>query len=86
MASSKKVVTRDEWERKLRDVKIRKEDMNRLVMNFLVTEGFVDAANRFRLESGTQRTARLACTSSSSYGLRADGSLIDAILFVCSRH
>ena len=58
MASSKKVVTRDEWERKLRDVKIRKEDMNRLVMNFLVTEGFVDAADKFRIESGTQRIAR----------------------------
>jgi len=58
MASSKKVVTRDEWERKLRDVKIRKEDMNRLVMNFLVTEGFVDAADKFRIESGTQRMAR----------------------------
>lgn len=55
MASSKKLVTRDEWERKLRDVKIRKEDMNRLVMNFLVTEGFVDAADKFRVESGTQR-------------------------------
>jgi glucose-induced degradation protein 8 len=55
MASSKKVVTRDEWERKLRDVKIRKEDMNRLVMNFLVTEGYVDAADKFRVESGTQR-------------------------------
>ncbi|KAM0917557.1 hypothetical protein ACQ4PT_009416 [Festuca glaucescens] len=60
MASSKKVVTRDEWERKLRDVKIRKEDMDRLVMNFLVTEGFVDAADRFRLESGTQSDIDLA--------------------------
>ncbi|XP_047052884.1 protein GID8 homolog [Lolium rigidum] len=60
MASSKKVVTRDEWERKLRDVKIRKEDMDRLVMNFLVTEGFVDAADRFRLESGTQTDIDLA--------------------------
>jgi hypothetical protein len=61
MASSKKVVTRDEWERKLRDVKIRKEDMDRLVMNFLVTEGFVDAADRFRLESGTQSMYRTPC-------------------------
>ena len=57
MASSKKVVTRDVWERKLRDVSIRKEDMNRLVMNFLVTEGYVDAADKFRVESGTQRIA-----------------------------
>jgi len=66
MASSKKVVTRDEWERKLRDVKIRKEDMNRLVMNFLVTEGFVDAADKFRIESGTQRIARSSPSTSSA--------------------
>ncbi|XP_057963193.1 protein GID8 homolog isoform X6 [Malania oleifera] len=54
MATSKKVITREEWEKKLNDVKIRKEDMNRLVMNFLVTEGYVDAAEKFRLESGTE--------------------------------
>ncbi|RRT76068.1 hypothetical protein B296_00026013 [Ensete ventricosum] len=41
---SKKVITREEWERKLKDVKISKKDMNKLVMNFLVTEGYVDAA------------------------------------------
>ncbi|KAK6932512.1 LIS1 homology motif [Dillenia turbinata] len=33
---------------------IRKEDMNKLVMNFLVTEGYVDAAEKFRMESGTE--------------------------------
>lgn len=54
-ASSKKVITRDDWEKKLNDVKIRKEDMNKLVMNFLVTEGYVDAAEKFRMESGTER-------------------------------
>ncbi|KAL4556815.1 hypothetical protein LXL04_034978 [Taraxacum kok-saghyz] len=55
-ATSKKVITRDEWEKKLNDVKIRKEDMNKLVMNFLVTEGYVDAAEKFRMESGTEHT------------------------------
>jgi glucose-induced degradation protein 8 len=49
------MITRDEWERKLKEVKIRKEDMNRLIMNFLVTEGYVDAAQKFHLESGTKR-------------------------------
>ena len=49
------MITREEWEKKLSDVKIRKEDMNKLVMNFLVTEGFVEAADKFRMESGTQR-------------------------------
>uniref|UniRef100_F6GZ85 CTLH domain-containing protein n=1 Tax=Vitis vinifera TaxID=29760 RepID=F6GZ85_VITVI len=59
-ASSKKVITREEWERKLNDVKIRKEDMNKLVMNFLVTEGYVDAAEKFRMESGTEPDIDLA--------------------------
>lgn len=50
------MITREEWERKLRDVKIKKEFMNKLVMNFLVTEGYVEAAEKFRIESGTERT------------------------------
>lgn len=54
-ATSKKVITREEWEKKLNDVRIRKEDMNKLVMNFLVTEGYVEAAEKFRKESGTDR-------------------------------
>jgi hypothetical protein len=29
-------------------------------MNFLVTEGYVDAADKFRVESGTQRIARFS--------------------------
>ncbi|XP_017603218.1 protein GID8 homolog isoform X2 [Gossypium arboreum] len=55
MASSKKLISREEWEKrlKLNNVKIRKEDMNKLVMNFLVTEGYVEAAEKFRMESGT---------------------------------
>ena len=34
----KRKITSDEWERKLTSVRVRKDDMNRLVMNFLVTE------------------------------------------------
>ncbi|KAK6149893.1 hypothetical protein DH2020_017418 [Rehmannia glutinosa] len=52
-ASSKKFITREEWEKRLSNIKVRKEDMNKLVMNFLVTEGYVEAAEKFRLESGT---------------------------------
>ncbi|CAL5412175.1 unnamed protein product [Camellia sinensis] len=60
MATSKRVITREEWEKKLNDVKIRKEDLNKLVMNFLVTEGYVDAAEKFRTESGTEPDIDLA--------------------------
>lgn len=40
MASKKKTtyVNVDEWDRKLDAIKVRKEDMDRLVMNYLVTE------------------------------------------------
>ncbi|GAB4821825.1 hypothetical protein N2152v2_008871 [Parachlorella kessleri] len=43
----------EDWAKKLAAVKVKKEDMNRLVMNFLVTEGYVDAARAFESESGT---------------------------------
>lgn len=46
-------VSLEEWKRKLAAVKVRKEDMNNLIMNFLVTEGFVEAAEIFQRESGT---------------------------------
>jgi hypothetical protein len=70
---SKKVITREEWERKLNDVKIRKEDMNKLVMNFLVTEGYVDAAEKFQMESGAERILFHLCVYQrySYYGIRA---------------
>ncbi|KAA3489106.1 glucose-induced degradation protein 8-like protein [Gossypium australe] len=60
MASSKKLISREEWEKRLNNVKIRKEDMNKLVMNFLVTEGYVEAAEKFRMESGTHPDIDLA--------------------------
>lgn len=37
-AANKKKVGKDDWERKLSAVELRKEDLNQLVMNFLVTE------------------------------------------------
>ncbi|GBF90786.1 hypothetical protein Rsub_03087 [Raphidocelis subcapitata] len=43
-----------EWEQRLAQVALSKSDLNRLVMDFLVTEGYVDAARAFQDESGTQ--------------------------------
>ncbi|KAJ5073473.1 hypothetical protein M0811_08590 [Anaeramoeba ignava] len=44
----------DEWERMLDDVKIEEEDLNRLVMNYLVVEGFKEAAIEFQKETKTK--------------------------------
>ncbi|XAR66423.1 hypothetical protein NMG60_11012656 [Bertholletia excelsa] len=60
MAASKRVITREEWEKRLNGVKIKKDDMNKLVMNFLVTEGYVEAAEKFRMETGTEPDIDLA--------------------------
>lgn len=46
------------WERRLEDVRIRDADVNKLVMNYLVTEGYAEAAEKFQIESGTERTPR----------------------------
>ncbi|KAK8530290.1 hypothetical protein V6N13_068222 [Hibiscus sabdariffa] len=57
---TKYLITREAWEKRLNHVRIRKEDMNALVMNFLVTEGYAEAAENFRLESGTELDMDLA--------------------------
>ncbi|CAN1851118.1 Protein GID8 homolog [Linum perenne] len=53
------VITRREWEKKLNDVTFGKEDVNKLVMNFFITEGYVDAAEKLCRESGTQQISRI---------------------------
>eukprot|EP00128_Syssomonas_multiformis_P018944 Colp12_sorted_trinity150504_noHs@13903 len=52
MAAALKKITLEEWESKLSAVKINKSDLNKLVMNYLVIEGYKDAAERFMQESG----------------------------------
>ncbi|ESO97693.1 hypothetical protein LOTGIDRAFT_152785 [Lottia gigantea] len=39
---------------KLRDTQVTRADMNKLIMNYLVTEGFKEAAEKFKIESGVQ--------------------------------
>eukprot|EP00002_Diphylleia_rotans_P036016 TRINITY_DN789_c0_g2_i1.p1 TRINITY_DN789_c0_g2~~TRINITY_DN789_c0_g2_i1.p1 ORF type:complete len:227 (-),score=73.36 TRINITY_DN789_c0_g2_i1:296-976(-) len=54
MSQGKKQYTKEEWEKRLRDVNVSKEDLNRLVMNYLVIEGYKEAAELFQQESGTE--------------------------------
>ncbi|CAI5975840.1 unnamed protein product [Closterium sp. NIES-64] len=59
----RKVVRRAEWEARMDAAAVRAEDMNKLVMNYLVTEGYVDAARKFELESGTDPGADLGAVA-----------------------
>lgn len=52
MSSSKITVRQEEWERRLHDVNVSKHDLNRLVMDYLVIEGFKSAAEEFSREAG----------------------------------
>ncbi|MBN3274345.1 GID8 protein, partial [Polyodon spathula] len=52
-------ITKDEWMEKLNNVHIQRADMNRLIMNYLVTEGFKEAAEKFRMESGIEPSVDL---------------------------
>jgi hypothetical protein len=51
---SNKTISREEWGKKLENIKIRKTDLNKIIMNYLIIEGYKDAAENFQLESGTQ--------------------------------
>lgn len=47
------------WMKDLQDFKVDRGEMNQLVMNYLVQEGFKEAAERFRFESGVEHGAHL---------------------------
>lgn len=53
--SSKKTISGEAWESKLSQVKVSKEDMNRLVMNFLVTEVSSSSNNNNSSSKGPTR-------------------------------
>ena len=42
-----------EWAKRLSSVSVSKATMDRLVMNWLIIEGYQEAAQRFMAESGT---------------------------------
>jgi len=43
---------REEWMDKISEIRVPRAAMNKLVMNYLVTEGFKDAAEKFQEEAG----------------------------------
>ncbi|KAG0028073.1 hypothetical protein BGZ81_005027 [Podila clonocystis] len=56
---AKKSISRDEWNTKLADVQVDREDLNKLIMNYLIIEGYKDAAEKFSQESGAKPPVNL---------------------------
>ncbi|XP_060559953.1 glucose-induced degradation protein 8 homolog [Ruditapes philippinarum] len=52
-------ISKEEWMNRFNGHQITRADMNTLIMNYLVTEGFKESAEKFRLESGIQPSVDL---------------------------
>ncbi|XP_059618768.1 glucose-induced degradation protein 8-B homolog [Phlebotomus argentipes] len=51
--------TLEEWMTRLNSYQIPQAEMNKMIMNYLVTEGFKEAAEKFQAEAGVEPTVEL---------------------------
>lgn len=58
--NDKNDITEEDWMSRLSQFPFKHADMNRLVMNYLVTEGFKEAAEKFQMEAGLEPTIELS--------------------------
>ena len=49
-------ISLEEWTKLMNSARVRERDLNELVMNYLVSEGYRDAAEAFAEESGAPGT------------------------------
>jgi len=60
MGSEKhEITTKEDWIKLLEDNDVGRSNMNKLIMNYLVTEGFKEAAEKFQQESGVTPSVNL---------------------------
>ncbi|XP_037805465.1 glucose-induced degradation protein 8 homolog isoform X2 [Lucilia sericata] len=52
-------ISKEEWLMRLEQFPFKQADMNRLIMNYLVTEGFKEAAEKFQIEAGLEPSIEL---------------------------
>ncbi|OMH83504.1 Glucose-induced degradation protein-like protein [Zancudomyces culisetae] len=60
MNSMRLKISKSEWEKELQQCKVTKGEMNQLIMDYLVIEGYKDAAERFSEETGLNTNVDLA--------------------------
>jgi len=82
-STSKKMISFVEWEQIRGEAVISKGDMNKLIMNFLITttDDFVEAAKKFMMESGTEPDLDFGEASDRVFAHKAveDGNVLEAI-------
>ncbi|XP_055615389.1 glucose-induced degradation protein 8 homolog isoform X2 [Toxorhynchites rutilus septentrionalis] len=53
-------ISKEEWQSRLETFPFKQDDINKLIMNYLVTEGFKEAAEKFQAESGVEPSVDLS--------------------------
>lgn len=54
-------ISREDWQSRLETFQsFKQDDINKLIMNYLVTEGFKEAAEKFQAESGVEPSVNLS--------------------------
>lgn len=56
--TSIKTISPEEWMQQLEKIRISKMDMNKLIMNFFLIEGYKEAAENFQREAGIESKMR----------------------------
>jgi len=81
-------VSREDWLERLQSLHITRVDMNRLIVDYFLTEGFKEAAEKFHKESGTKPTTD-SDTLDERIKIRGaieHGKIADAIFLVNNLH
>lgn len=78
----------EKWMEQLQGIQVTRADMNKLIMNYLVTEGFKEAAEKFQQESGTDPGIELSSLDDKLHIREAvqEGRLEEAIAMVNDIH
>ncbi|GFR75667.1 glucose-induced degradation protein 8 homolog [Elysia marginata] len=79
-------VVKDAWMLQLMTHHVGRTDMNKLIMNYLVTEGFKEAAEKFGSESGVEPSVNLDCLDDRIRIRQAvlDGRIMEAVAIINS--
>ncbi|KAG2373970.1 hypothetical protein C9374_011635 [Naegleria lovaniensis] len=61
---------KQEWEQKLKEVKISRSEMNEIVLNYLIVEGYEEAAQIFQQETNLDNKPSNLCSINERVGIR----------------
>ncbi len=81
LTSAPTVVTSEEWSRRLNSILLPRSDINALVMNYLIIEGYKEAAEKFARETGVTTPTELGAIESRVQVRNAiqRGSVLEAV-------